>query len=43
MPNAPVLALLGDIGSPSEPAYEAFLLRQAQRFEQVLVLTGNHE
>ena len=43
VPNAPVLALLGDIGSPSEPAYEAFLLRQAQRFEQVLVLTGNHE
>ena len=42
VPNAPVLALLGDIGSPSEPAYEAFLLRQAERFEQVLVLTGNH-
>ena len=43
VPNAPVLALLGDIGSPLSPAYEAFLLRQAQRFEQVLVLTGNHE
>lgn len=45
--NIPVishsLALLGDIGYPSLRDYEAFLLHQAQRFERIFVLAGNHE
>ena len=43
VPRAPVLALLGDIGIPTHPVYRSFLLRQAERFEAVLVITGNHE
>jgi len=43
IPNAPVLALLGDIGIPTHPSYCDFLLMQAQRFQAVLVLSGNHE
>eukprot|EP01044_Picomonas_judraskeda_P005176 COSAG03_NODE_478_length_7595_cov_4.439568_9_plen_318_part_00 len=42
-PTAPILALLGDIGIPTHPGYKRFLLHQAERFEAVLVLTGNHE
>ena len=42
-PTAPILALLGDIGSPLQPIYRDFLLMQAQRFKAVLVLSGNHE
>lgn len=42
-PSAPVLALLGDIGIPTYPVYRRFLLLQAERFEHVLVITGNHE
>jgi predicted phosphodiesterase len=41
--TAPVLALLGDIGDPSSLAYADFLLAQAERFDTVLVLCGNHE
>ena len=40
---APVLALLGDIGYPADPKYAKFLEEQSARFEQVLVLMGNHE
>lgn len=43
VPSAPVLVLLGDIGIPTHPSYRHFLLLQAQRFEAVLVLSGNHE
>ena len=42
-PVAPILALLGDIGIPTHPLYRHFLLHQAERYEAVLVLTGNHE
>uniref|UniRef100_A0A6B2LCM3 Calcineurin-like phosphoesterase domain-containing protein n=1 Tax=Arcella intermedia TaxID=1963864 RepID=A0A6B2LCM3_9EUKA len=40
---APYLALLGDIGQPKKPNYKQFLLKQAQRFQKVFVLAGNHE
>eukprot|EP00931_Biecheleriopsis_adriatica_P101326 TRINITY_DN76490_c0_g1_i1.p1 TRINITY_DN76490_c0_g1~~TRINITY_DN76490_c0_g1_i1.p1 ORF type:complete len:407 (-),score=19.75 TRINITY_DN76490_c0_g1_i1:199-1380(-) len=43
VPSAPVLALLGDIGIPTHPIYRRFLLRQAEEFEAVLILAGNHE
>jgi hypothetical protein len=47
-PAAPILALLGDIGTPAMnaakcAAYANFLLRCADDFEIVLVLAGNHE
>lgn len=41
--TAPYLALLGDIGDPWTETYRKFLLRQAERFELVYVLCGNHE
>ncbi|ELR14381.1 Ser/Thr protein phosphatase superfamily [Acanthamoeba castellanii str. Neff] len=37
------LALLGDIGYPTRDTYREFLLQQAERFETVLVVAGNHE
>ncbi|KAK9814297.1 hypothetical protein WJX72_003578 [[Myrmecia] bisecta] len=40
---APCLALLGDIGDPSQPQYAQFLLQQAARFDKVFVVAGNHE
>ena len=40
--TAPNLCLLGDIGDPSTAAYKDFLHTQAQRFDQVFVLKGNH-
>lgn len=43
VPAAPILALLGDIGIPTHQSYSDFLMIQAERFEAVLVLTGNHE
>jgi len=42
--RAPYLALLGDIGVIGKlKQYESFLLSQAQQFEKVLVISGNHE
>ena len=41
--RAPILALVGDIGNPMLPGYESFLLTQADRFDTVLVVAGNHE
>ncbi|ELR14992.1 Ser/Thr phosphatase family superfamily protein [Acanthamoeba castellanii str. Neff] len=41
--NAPILCLLGDIGYPNKANYRAYLLEQADRFEHVLVVAGNHE
>lgn len=40
---ARVLCLLGDIGSPFQASYVNFLKECAQAYEQVLVLSGNHE
>lgn len=37
------LALLGDIGYPTEHILHDFLLQQASRFRTVLFLPGNHE
>jgi predicted phosphohydrolase len=41
--KAPILALLGDIGYPNSTVYQEFLLHQADKFEHVLVIAGNHE
>src|SRR3989338_6795515 len=41
--KAPILALLGDIGNPRMLNYRRFLWFQADRFEHVFVLAGNHE
>lgn len=40
--TAPYLCLLGDIGDPSTAVYKNFLHTQAERFEKVFVLKGNH-
>lgn len=47
-PSASVLALLGDIGDPlpgeyRSASYRSFIYAQAEVFEYVLLLTGNHE
>jgi hypothetical protein len=41
--QAPVLALLGDIGKVSQEKYLSFIEAQSKIFKQVLVLFGNHE
>ena len=38
-----ILCLLGDIGYPDSKVYQEFLLSQAERFEHVIVISGNHE
>jgi hypothetical protein len=43
VPSAPILALLGDIGLSFTDSLETFLHQQADRFEHVLFLAGNHE
>jgi hypothetical protein len=43
LPRAPVLALLGDVGLAFTPLLQDFLHLQADRFETVLFLAGNHE
>ena len=43
IPKAPILALLGDIGLACTEILRSFLLQQADRFEHVLFLAGNHE
>lgn len=45
---SPTLCLLGDIGWPCGPDndandYRSYVLRQADRFENVIIVTGNHE
>jgi len=46
-PCAPYLALLGDIGivnmDNKYENYKNFLLKQANQFEKIFVLAGNHE
>lgn len=41
--KAPYLVLAGDIADPGTVLYEKFLLKQADRFEKVFVIAGNHE
>jgi len=43
IPRAPVLALLGDIGNAFSDSLRAFLHHQADNFEKVLFIIGNHE
>ena len=43
VPNAPILALVGDIGLAKTDILKQFLYYQTQRFEHVLYLAGNHE
>lgn len=43
VPQAPILALLGDIGLSFSDELRYFLHQQADRFEHVLFLAGNHE
>lgn len=42
-PIANHLALLGDIGKPFDSSYHDFIAIQAQNFEHVFVIMGNHE
>ncbi|PNH04630.1 hypothetical protein TSOC_009180, partial [Tetrabaena socialis] len=41
--SSDVLALLGDIGDPTTPAYGDFIAACASRFRTVLLLAGNNE
>lgn len=41
--HADNLALLGDIGHPYHPSYAQFIGQQADRYDKVFVLLGNHE
>lgn len=41
--EAPLLVLAGDVGSPSDSEYVAFLEHCSQLFEEVFVVMGNHE
>jgi len=42
--SAPYLALAGDIGRPEDfDAYAAFLRKQCDKFDRVLLVAGNHE
>ncbi len=40
---ADCLALLGDISYALKDSYQSFLLEQAEQFETVFVIAGNHE
>lgn len=42
-PIAPTLVLAGDIGNPMSVAYHEFLADCARRWENVVVVAGNHE
>jgi 3',5'-cyclic AMP phosphodiesterase CpdA len=42
-PIADCLALVGDIGKPSNASYQQFLLEMSSLFEHVYVIAGNHE
>lgn len=42
-PCAPILALLGDIGSPYEPKLCEFIAWCSQQFQHVFYVPGNHE
>ena len=40
---APILALLGDIGYPQNETYWKFIDKIIDRFECIIIITGNHE
>eukprot|EP01113_Clastostelium_recurvatum_P002326 TRINITY_DN10965_c0_g2_i1.p1 TRINITY_DN10965_c0_g2~~TRINITY_DN10965_c0_g2_i1.p1 ORF type:complete len:236 (-),score=27.31 TRINITY_DN10965_c0_g2_i1:247-954(-) len=42
-PQAPYLALLGDIGYPSKQEYKDLLLKASDDFKMVFIIAGNHE
>ena len=42
-PSASILALLGDIGHPTESHYSDFIDYCAKHFQFVLIISGNHE
>lgn len=42
-PKTNYLALLGDIGYPNQPIYHEFLKYCSQNWDQVILLSGNHE
>ena len=42
-PNAPILALAGDIGRPDRRSYEDFLHYCSRNWAAVFVIAGNHE
>jgi len=41
--NAPVLALIGDIGNPFSQLYDDFVSEMSKKFDLVLIVAGNHE
>lgn len=41
--NAPYLAILGDLGNPNSELFQNFISHQANRFQKVFFLAGNHE
>lgn len=43
LPSADYLALLGDIGYPTQPHYETLIKDCAAKFKHVFVVAGNHE
>ncbi|KAJ6238675.1 ser/thr protein phosphatase superfamily [Anaeramoeba flamelloides] len=42
-PKSDMLALLGDIGIPTQEPYADFLIEMGKKFKLVFVITGNHE
>jgi hypothetical protein len=42
-PRHNILCLLGDIGDPTSERYRTFVRRASNTYDQVLLLTGNHE
>lgn len=42
-PEADILLLCGDIGTPKTPLYKEFLSQASSNFLHVFVITGNHE
>jgi len=42
-PKSEIIALLGDIGNPTEELYQTFLKDCSENFKLVIVISGNHE
>jgi hypothetical protein len=42
-PTAPLLALAGDIGNPTQPIYREFLSYCSRHWDDTFIVTGNHE
>lgn len=43
VPQNTILILAGDIGNPTSKIYKNFVTEAAQKYEQVMLITGNHE